>query len=101
MELPDIESMLTDLADKQARIRELDEQSRARRFTATSEGGAVTATVDGTGSLHDLDIPDRELRVADPSSLGRKIVSAVATARSRAIEDANGRFAELLPGFQE
>ena len=61
----------------------------------------MTATVDGTGSLHDLDIPDRELRAGDPSPLGRKIVAAVGAARTRAIEDANSRFAELFPEFEE
>ncbi|GAA0508552.1 hypothetical protein GCM10011581_19430 [Saccharopolyspora subtropica] len=98
-EVPDIESMLADLNEKRERMRALREEAATRYFTATSEDRAVSARVDGLGKLHDLSIPDRELRSGHPTALGPKIASAINAARTQAIEDSNARLLRALPGF--
>ncbi|WP_223839206.1 YbaB/EbfC family nucleoid-associated protein [Saccharopolyspora pogona] len=96
---PDVESILIDLERKKNLMHTLREEAAASYYTGTSDDRAVVATVNGLGKLHDLSIPDKELRSSHPSTLGGKIVAAINAARAQAIDDSNAKLIDALPGF--
>lgn len=98
-DVPDVEPTLQKLHQVKTQLSELREDASTRRFTGSSEDGSVHALVDGTGRLHELTIPNEEIRSSHPARLGPKVMAALADARQKANNDTNTRIAELLPSF--
>jgi DNA-binding protein YbaB len=67
-----------------------------QRFTATSDGGCVSAEVDGTGVLLRITVAPDALRGAHPERVGPDTVAAVAAARAAATAAAEPRIAEVF-----
>lgn len=73
-------------ADAHEVFAAIREHQGNRRFAGRSDDDTVSATVDGSGALHELSIAERVLRGPFPERAGPSVVAAVRAARRTAEE---------------
>ena len=102
--LGNIAEMLKQARQMKGRFEEVQAEIARQRFTAEAGGGAVSATVDGKGTLVDIKIqPDA---TADVELLEDMIQAAVGTAARQAQEHVQQEMSRLtgglnIPGLSE
>ncbi|MCE7000513.1 YbaB/EbfC family nucleoid-associated protein [Saccharothrix sp. S26] len=104
-----VDSLLAELKDKTAQLRETQAQAMAITATAVSKDGAVRATVDSAGALTSLEFSANAFERTTPDKLARlateTVRQAVAQARTRlnevlapAQQGPSIDLSEMLPG---
>lgn len=83
-EIRQLRTLMERLSADVARNRAIVEEWSKRRFTASTEKGGVTATVDAVGSLTELSITPLCIRRLDRRTLAEAIVAAVHAAEAAA-----------------
>ncbi|HEV7979134.1 YbaB/EbfC family nucleoid-associated protein [Amycolatopsis sp.] len=73
------------------------EQAR-ERFTGRSRSDFVSAEVDGTGKLLDLDVSPEALRQSYPQNIGPDTIEAIHAARAAAANAGQAKVDEILAG---
>jgi DNA-binding YbaB/EbfC family protein len=97
--LPDIQSLLAQAASMQQQLVQTQQQLSDARVDGTSGGGAVTATVSGTGELVALVIDPSVCDPADAETLADLVIAAVRDASTNAAELAAEQMSELTGPF--
>ena len=102
--LPDLQSLLQQASAMQDRLLQAQQNLQDARVEASTGGGAVSATVTGTGDLVSLRIDPSVCDPNDAETLADLVVAAihkaVADAQSQAVEslgDLTGGFGGELP----
>lgn len=83
-----------------ARIRALEEKLSAKRITAESDDKAVRATVDGHGSLLDLEIRSDVINRQNSARLEKDILLTIRKA-GLIVDKLHRQLAESLPEAEE
>ncbi|SHG48151.1 YbaB/EbfC family nucleoid-associated protein [Streptoalloteichus hindustanus] len=92
-----VEELLASYRRDRERLASVHRALATVRESATSEDGAVTATVGPGGALVDLTFTDDAYRRHRPDALARLVVRLVASAAASAAERSERTVAELLP----
>jgi len=92
--------MRTELDAQLERMHAAQAQLAALRVVAASPDGSVSATVNGAGTLIELEIVEGALRRSHPAGIGPQIVTAVTEARADADQRARGVLADVAPGLR-
>jgi DNA-binding protein YbaB len=82
----DLESAFPGFAEQRRTLEDACAELRAARLDARSQDELVTVTVDGLGTLIDLELDPGRLRAASPRTLAESAVQAVGAARAAAAE---------------
>jgi DNA-binding YbaB/EbfC family protein len=96
---PDMQSLLQQAARMQEQLVSAQEELSEARVEGTSGGGAVTATVSGTGELLALSISPAVIDPAQAEDLADLIVAAVRNASGNAERLAADQMSDLTGGF--
>ena len=90
----------------QAKVTELQDKLEAQEISASAGGGMVTATVDGKGTLKNLNIDQAVVDPEDVEMLEDLVMAAVSEAQSKAkamyeeeMRKATGGLPMQLPGL--
>lgn len=89
--------MLKSAKELQGNLARMQEEMASRRFESASGGGAVTATVDGKGTLLKIVIDPKS--ASDVELLEDLIVAAVAAAGTKAQESMKQDLAAMTGGL--
>ncbi|MCP2260433.1 YbaB/EbfC DNA-binding family protein [Streptoalloteichus tenebrarius] len=92
-----VEELLASYRRDRERLASVHRALATVRESATSEDGAVTATVGPGGALVDLTLSDDAYRRHRPDALARLVVRLVGTAAAAAAARAERTVAEVLP----
>ncbi|MEU4741917.1 YbaB/EbfC family nucleoid-associated protein [Actinosynnema sp. NPDC023658] len=104
-----VDSLLGELREKTAELRETQAQAMAITATAVSKDGAVRATVDSAGALTSLELSANAFERTTPDKLARLVTETVQQAIAKARTELNEVLApaqqgasidlsEMLPG---
>ena len=94
-----MQSLLQQAARMQEQLVSAQEELSEARVQGTSGGGAVTATVSGTGELLALSIDPSVIDPAEADDLADLVVAAVRDASSNAERLAADQMSDLTGGF--
>jgi DNA-binding protein YbaB len=83
------------------RLRALDQELAECRLRVGSDNHQVIATVDGNGTLVDIEITDAAVRASHPQRIAPAVVAAVAAARAEAAQVAESRTREVVASVAE
>ena len=95
--LGNLAGMLKQAKEMKGRMEQIQAELAVRRHTAEAGGGAVTATVDGKGTLVDVKIRPEATR--DVELLEDLIKAAVGAAVSKAHQEMKDEMARLTGGL--
>ncbi len=95
--LGDLAGLMRQAKQMKGRMDELQVELTTRRYAAESGAGAVTATVDGKGTLVDIRIKPEA--TADVELLEDLIKAAVGTAVKRAQQEMQAEMSKLTGGM--
>jgi DNA-binding protein YbaB len=96
-----LHALRADIDDKLAQLREIRTGLRESTFTGRSADGTIVCSVDGDGTVTDLQIAKGALRTAHVSALEAQIEQAIRAARSAQGAASGERYQRLLPGVFE
>ncbi len=99
--MPDMQSMLQQAAAMQQQLMEAQERLAEARIDGTAGGGAVRATVSGTGDLVGLVIDPSVCDPDDSEVLADLVLAAVHDAAANAQRMAAAEMGELTGGFAD
>ena len=91
--------LMQQAAEMQARMAEAQQQMMERRFEGSAGGGAVVATVKGSGELVSVVFDPAVLDPDDPELVGDLVVAAVNQALRTAQEAAAGEIGDVTGGL--
>ncbi|MCP4251087.1 MAG: YbaB/EbfC family nucleoid-associated protein [bacterium] len=95
--LGDIAGLMRQAKELKGRMEELQSELATRRYAADAGAGAVTATVDGKGTLVDIRIKPEA--TADVELLEDLVKAAVGTAVKRAQQEMQAEMSKLTGGI--
>ncbi len=95
--LGDLAGLMKQAKEMKGRMEELQAELATRRYAAESGAGAVTATVDGKGTL--IDIRIKPEATADVELLEDLIKAAVGTAVKRSQQELQAEMSKLTGGM--
>ena len=84
-----LEQALSEIADKQAQMHQLQQDLRSRTVTARSKDRMLSATVKSAGELSKLEFHDERYRTMAKAELADAIVKVVEQARSQLLSEIN------------
>jgi nucleoid-associated protein EbfC len=99
--MPDMQSLLAQAAQMQEQLLKTQEQLGDARVVGTSGGGAVTATMSGTGDLVGLVIDPDVCDPAEAETLADLVVAAVHDASTNAQRLASEQMSGFAGAFGE
>jgi DNA-binding YbaB/EbfC family protein len=99
--LPDMQSLLAQAAEMQEQLLKSQEQLGDARVEGTSGGGAVTASMSGTGELVGLVIDPAVCDPAEAETLADLVVAAVRAASANAQRLASEQMSGFTDAFGE
>jgi DNA-binding protein YbaB len=79
-------------------LERLTGEQTSERFTGRSRSDFVTAEVDGTGKLLDLDVSPEALRQSYPQNIGPDTIEAIHAARAAAAGAGQAKVDDILAG---
>ncbi|CAM3125692.1 YbaB/EbfC family nucleoid-associated protein [Propionibacterium acidifaciens] len=91
----DVNALLEQVQQVQARLQEAQRDLAATSFTGTAGGELVEATVRGSGELTGLVISPEAIDPSDPESLADLVLAAVRDATAKASAAAQ----QVMPGL--
>ena len=94
----EMESALAELRAQQARIRELHDRIENQCTTMRSKDRMITATVDNSNRLIELELSGSRYRSLAPAELAARIVETVRSAQDAAASTVKDVLTELIPG---
>ncbi|WP_424190364.1 YbaB/EbfC family nucleoid-associated protein [Actinokineospora sp. G85] len=94
-----MQAMLAQLGKLQEQAETTQREIEEAEFTGTSGGGAVVATVAGSGELKNLAIDPKVIDPEEAELLSDLIVAAVRDAGAKVTEHAEAKRAELTSGL--
>jgi DNA-binding protein YbaB len=81
-------------------LRRVTAEQASERFTGRSQSDFVSAEVDGTGKLLDLDVSPEALRQSYPQSIGPDTIEAIRAARAAAAHAGQVKVDEVMAGVR-
>ncbi len=95
----DMRNLVQQAQQVQAGLQKAQEELAARMYTGTAGGGAVSATVSGTGELLGVEFDPAVLDPDDAEMVGDLVVAAVSQAKRTADEEAAAAMGGLTGGL--
>lgn len=95
----DMKKMMKEAQKMQMRAAAMQEQIAEMEFTATSGGGIISVTVDGSGMLKNIKIDPEAISAEDVDILEDSILAAVNDAITEANDVANTKMNSVMGGM--
>ena len=97
----DLDEIMKQAQEMQARMQELQARSQSMEATGQSGGGLVKATVNGLGDLRRVEIDPSLLKPEEKAMVEDLLIAAVNDARNRVGEVMHREMAKLTQGMPQ